>query len=44
MTNYVVESATYHAYPGAEVDEVELQWQAPNDYVGEIIFKYGNLF
>lgn len=29
-------TATYHAYPGT--DEVELQWQAPNDYVGQIFF------
>ncbi|XP_037045827.1 putative ferric-chelate reductase 1 homolog [Bradysia coprophila] len=29
--------ATYQAYPGG-VDEVELQWQAPSDYVGEILF------
>lgn len=31
--------ATYHALPGTEGD-VELQWEAPNDYLGEIVFKY----
>ncbi|KAG4077096.1 hypothetical protein HA402_016083 [Bradysia odoriphaga] len=29
--------ATYQAYPGG-ADEVELQWEAPSDYVGEILF------
>lgn len=32
-------TATYLAQPGT-TGEIEIQWQVPNDYLGEIVFQY----